>query len=161
MQTSKNLGVKSHTVQPQPNTTCMLAYDVVRSPPPPPALPRCPNHHLSVLLQLSPDWAPKRPFSNLYNSYRSLQPVSFSLTLNSLISSPSHWLSSSSYWIQNLNPLLPVFPVVRWPPHTWQDYTVAPYLQAWTENSILQKHFMSTFPPISLVCLHLISLFSL
>lgn len=48
---------------------------------------------------------------------------------------PFHWLSGSSYWIQQLSSLLPAFPEVRWPPQPWQD-TVAPYLQGWTKNSV-------------------------
>lgn len=123
---------------------------------------RCPNSSrcLSVL-QLPPGWAPNRPLSSLYNSYRRLQPVSFSSTLNSFISSPSHW----PLWLLILNskPQLssPCAPsgAMTFPTLTGL-HTDTPYLQVPTRNSVLPKQFMSTFPPIYSVYtdLHLLML---
>lgn len=100
------------------------------------------SHRLSVLLQLSAGWAPNRPFFSLYSSHRGLQPVWFSSTLNSSISSPPRRLLWLLIWNSKPQPSFPcVFPVVRRPPHLWQDYTVAASLQTWAENSIQPKTF--------------------
>lgn len=83
-QTTKNLGVKARTMQPD-----LLFFSC------------CPNssHHSSVLLQVPAGWAPTRLFSSLYNSNRRLQLVSFSSALNSFHFSPF----SLALWLLILN----------------------------------------------------------
>jgi len=54
-------------------------------------------------------------------------------------------LCGSSYWIQNLSSLLLLFPVVQWPLHPWQDYTVAFCLYFQTKNSVQLKYFKLIF----------------